>query len=218
MKKTLASLLLLLPLTSISYAQQWSAGFRTGIEQQEIRLSDKPLGKNNTLLQQQLYLSRKIGKRFEAEVALQYGHKNTTDSIRGLYDAPELIVLNRSIHSFSLAYTFRAFLYQSARWQAYAQAGFSSYYFWENFKGVAYQSVNPQGVIAQPSYFSGTDKLFSPLSKISLGAGANYQLYKSIYLNTQANIHYLVDRARYLTNQGNKSLSLSGYLGLGFRF
>lgn len=214
MKKLLRLLAIILLLTDSATAQKWSAGFRTGLEQLEPRLSDKPFGNDNMLWNNQVFLNRKITRRLEGEINITHNRTSNTDSSR-FFDGPSLVVENERINKITLGLNLRYYVLYGSRWSAFAQAGASVCKSWRNYDGVSYSDLN-----STPTFFSGKGSTEIDFNTVSAGIGINYNLNKHFYLNSLFNVLYRPNGTyTYMSGPYTETnFSLALYAGIGFRF
>ncbi len=212
MKKVLLLSTAILCITAISYAQKWSAGYRTGLQQLDLRLSNKPFGKDNMLWHNQVFLDRKLTKRLEAELTLGYSYKNNGSTSSSFFDGPALINTTSQTSTLTAGLYLRYYICQHTRLQVFGQAGITSYKSWTNYQGLSYDMLD-----SAPNYFSGTQNSGIIIAHtVAAGIGFNYKLNHHFYLNSLFNLDYNTQGPQRLTD--NSSFSPSVYAGIGFRF
>jgi hypothetical protein len=212
MKKALLLLTTILSIVTISHAQKWSAGYRTGFRQLESPPTNDPYGKDKIAWTNQVFLNRKITKRLETELTLDYTYKNHGTSSFSYFDGPALVVMDQQTTMLTAGLYLRYYIYQYSRVRIFGQAGFTSHKSWTNYQALSYDYPN-----SSPAYYSGT--LNSGLviaHTVAIGAGVSYDLSYRFYLNSLFNVNYYTGGAMRMS--GSDPLARAAYVGLGFRF
>ncbi len=213
MKKVTLSLVLILSVSSVLQAQKWSAGYRTGIELDNARLSDNPISHENLLWNNQLFVNRKIVGNLEGEVTATYNYKRSNHIMTSIWDGPELINRRNKTSTLNLGVYLRYYLYQNKNWRFFTQAGIGSYKSWNSYEGEVLQTIN-----GTPDPFSGNESSRIILAHtLEAGVGASCNISKRLYLNSILNSGYKTDGSSRLSTHST-DFALSLYVGVGFRF
>lgn len=198
--------------TNASARKKWSTGIRTGIGLRHVNLTTeydlKPINKK---WQNQVFLTRTIGKKYELEIGLSYSQKTykseyqdrTTGNIT--YYSQKEICINPAV-----VIRYYAVLYK--KFSFYNQLGIEFMEPIVKSTSVTYYPNRP------PKVSSDKYQSWPGPSTIFIGIGSNYTLSKKLYLTGQANLIY---KSGYSTINGPdqvSDLSAISSIGIGYRF
>ena len=213
-KLTILSLLFsfLLPSKS-SYAQKWSAGYRTGIGMRNLNLTYEYDFKSYNLdWNNQVFLNKRMGKRFELEVSLNYNRRVYSDTFSYDRNGSFVTVASKTIiNNLNPALTGRYFILQRQRLTLFAQLGISFLDPKVNYSSVESTPGSPD------KYNSYNWNSFALFRWLIPGLGANYNINRQLYLNASLNIPYQGDVSQP-GEQHHNEWGANLYAGVGFRF
>ncbi len=212
MKKTLILLTISLSISTASHAQKWSAGYRTGFQQLQNNPSYGSYKNGRTVWSNQVFLDRKISKRFESELTLGYSYKNHGSSTHQYFDGPALVTLDQQTTTLTMGVYLRYYMCQHSRLRVFGQAGFTSYKSWTNYQGQSYDYP-----ISLPQYFSGRQNSGLVIANtVAAGVGVNYEFRPRFYLNSVFNLNYYTSGSIRMAD--DHRFAGDAHVGIGLRF
>lgn len=197
----------------------WSAGYRTGLSQTDWNLDEHDFDGQNIRWNNQLFLTRSLGKRFEMELTLNHHTINTFDSLIYFDGNTTSTTQQQKVNVITAGLSGKYYLIQKKGLGIYAQLGITALKSFGEYNSVVYTTGQPT------KYYSGKENSpVSMLNTIFTGIGINYSLTRSIYLNANVQLSYKADginngAIRWYSGNNNYNDWATGiYIGAAYRF
>ncbi|RZK46050.1 MAG: hypothetical protein EOO94_03415 [Pedobacter sp.] len=215
MKKLVRSILILIAvfISCSTHAQyKWSAGIRTGLEVTNLFSVDPHLDyKDNMLWTNEVFISRRIGKHFEADVAMRYKANQDSDSMRfSSLEGNSSSITNQK--QMSLQVNLRYYFIQVSKYEVFGQIGSSADYNRTRNRGWYNE------IYYGPRDFSRVRSSLDFFKRLYFGAGLNYNIAPRLYASATILAGYKTTTARNMSVDGQSSFSGNVLAGIAWRF
>lgn len=172
--------------TQYNHAQSnWSVGLRTGAE---LSKSYNTLSERRTgiLMNQQLFISKRIYKHLELELNMAYkGTVTNTEFNDQIYDGPEYYASTATYNTLEAGITLRYFIIDKKGWAPYVLGGINS-----NKQFIRYSSMSKDRYKPLADITESKSTKNNVLAEYYVGIGLNKSIAKNWKINTQVSLAY----------------------------
>lgn len=113
--------------------QKWSVGYRTGLSQIDWNLDEHDFDSQNIRWNNQLFLTRSFGKRFEMELTLNHHTINTFDSLLYFDATATSTTQQQKVNVITAGLSGKYYLIQKKGLGVYAQLGITAMKFFGQY-------------------------------------------------------------------------------------
>lgn len=198
-------------ITKAEARYKWSAGLRTGITLRHLNMTTEyDFKAYNRKWQNQAFITRTIGKRFELELNLNYSQK-TSSGEQSDYAGYPLYYNDKEV-ALNLGFITRYYLLQYKKFSFYGQLGLECMEPSTRHTTTRYQPNR------QPEVSSYKTKSTPYPSALLTGIGANYTLSNQLYISGQLNLKYKSGIAGIRGEDRETNWAANALIGVGYRF
>lgn len=206
-------LTLLLTISSITYARdKWSTGLRTGIALRHVNMSIhtdfKPY---NQKWQNQIFLARTVGKRFELEISLSYSQKTSKGNYRNFITG-DITYFDDKETAINPGFTVRYYAIQYKNLSFFTQLGI------EYIDPIIRQTSIYYLPNRAPQVYTFKYETWLGPSALFAGMGSNYTLSKKLYVSGQINLKFKSGFTELRGQDEAADLAANTLVGIGYRF
>jgi hypothetical protein len=217
MKKTISLMAMLLLSAAATNAQKWSAGYRTGISQDNFQFNDQFAQGHNLIWNNQVFVNRQLTNRLELELTIGYSQLKHGKSFTDIPESQVTIIQTWETKFLTAAVNIKYYFWQKKNWEAFGSAGLGSTKRWTHYKqDYTGTPILPQNI---PGRGEGNDDSQWPHAPfLSIGTGLNYNLNTHLYLSGLLQLTYKSDGTVFASTVNTNNLSPALFIGAGYRF